>query len=458
MFIILDAIVNFCYSQKNNLELNAETFLSSSDSFWSQKRYTESINFTIKSIHIADSCNQLDLKNKGQYKLSERYFYLAKFKESYTQLQQAHLLNDSLSKIKYTNSLAKIEDCFAKEKIKMQTDLETIGTKQKQLTEEKKKIEFNYLLIFSGILFLLFLTLLFSLVKNRNTKRIILKLKREAEKNQLIVENKNTQIQIKEKEILHSINYLQRIQSAHLNSALLLSKNSTEYFILHEPREIISGDFYWATEIRKLRPGKMFSEKGSIESKGINEKSDFIVVCGNCDGHRISGAILSLLTINKLNETINEKKINKPGLILDNLQKEISQTLSPINENDFKGIDCTLLRFDFETKTLHYSAANNSFYLLRNGKINICPADKITLGKYMPEGPAFASYSFGLEKGDLIYLFTENVRNQFEFNNLENILITNHQKSLEEQKNILKIAHSNLTGNSIDILIAGIRI
>lgn len=51
----------------------------------------------------------------------------------------------------------------------------------------------------------------------------------------------------------------------------------------------------------------MFSEKGSIESKGINEKSDFIVVCGNCDGHRISGAILSLLTINKLNETINEK-------------------------------------------------------------------------------------------------------------------------------------------------------
>lgn len=152
------------------------------------------------------------------------------------------------------------------------------------------------------------------------------------------------------------------------------------------------------------------------------------------------------------------KKINKPGLILDNLQKEISQTLSPINENDFKGIDCTLLRFDFETKTLHYSAANNSFYLLRNGKINICPADKITLGKYMPEGPAFASYSFGLEKGDLIYLFTENVRNQFEFNNLENILITNHQKSLEEQKNILKIAHSNLTGNSIDILIAGIRI
>ena len=55
-------------------------------------------------------------------------------------------------------------------------------------------------------------------------------------------------IESKQKEIVDSINYAKRIQYALLANDKLLNENLKSHFILFKPKDIVSGDFYWATE------------------------------------------------------------------------------------------------------------------------------------------------------------------------------------------------------------------
>lgn len=248
-----------------------------------------------------------------------------------------------------------------------------------------------------------------------------------------IINKQKVVVEEKQKEIIDSINYAKRIQKALLAGDFLLNQNLPEYFVLYKLKDIVAGDFYWASRTT----------------------DGFIYVTGDCTGHGVPGAFMSLLNISKLSETINEKGITRPDLILNNVRKEIIQSLNPEGADDESkdGMDCVLIKLNLSALELEYAAANNSFYIVRKNEVLVCKPDKMPVGKLTDEheSKSFTYNKIKLEKGDYVYTFTDGFADQFggpdgkkfKYKKLEKLLLDNHMLPAAEQKQRLDEAFEN---------------
>jgi serine phosphatase RsbU (regulator of sigma subunit) len=227
-----------------------------------------------------------------------------------------------------------------------------------------------------------------------------------------------------------------------------------KFFILYKPKDIVSGDFYFA-----------------LSHKHAQSSSERFYLCtADCTGHGVPGAFMSMLNISYLNESIIEKGISKPNLILDHIRNSIINSLNPegSTEEAKDGMDCVLCSFDFENDHLDYAAANNSFYIIREGNIIQCPADKMPVGMHSEMKP-FTLRSLDLQKGDVVYTFTDGLADQFggpkgkkfKYKQLEEILLRIHKLPMEEQKIHLDRSFEDWKGQLEqidDVLVIGVRI
>jgi serine phosphatase RsbU (regulator of sigma subunit) len=235
----------------------------------------------------------------------------------------------------------------------------------------------------------------------------------ELEEQKKIIEEKN-------KEIVDSITYARRIQYALLAHENVLKRNLPGHFVLFRPKDIVSGDFYWASE-----------------------KNDrfYLAVCDST-GHGVPGAFMSLLNISYLNEAINEG-INEPNAIFDHVRNRLIEDISQDGGQD--GMDAILLAIDRKSGNIHCAAANNALVIVRNGHIIHYPADKMPIGKG-ENLKAFNLLKLEVSKGDMVYLYTDGFADQFggprgkkfKYRHLEEWLVSVAPLPLKEQKEILE--------------------
>ncbi len=227
------------------------------------------------------------------------------------------------------------------------------------------------------------------------------------------------------------------------------------FFILYKPKDIVSGDFYYA-----------LSHKHQGSKKEI-----FYMSAADCTGHGVPGALMSMMAVSKLNESIIEKNLIAPNEILDNVRKGIIASLNPegSEEESKDGMDCVLCAFDFEDMKLDFAAANNPLWLVRDGKVTEYTPDKMPVGKSPKEDEPYTLKSIDLVKGDIIYIFTDGYADQFggekgkkfKYKQLQELLISNSHLPMQEQKQILANTIEKWMGNLEqvdDILVIGIKI
>jgi len=227
------------------------------------------------------------------------------------------------------------------------------------------------------------------------------------------------------------------------------------FFIVYKPKDIVSGDFYYALSHKHL---------GS-------KKEIFYMSAADCTGHGVPGALMSMMAVSKLNESIIEKNLIAPNDILDNVRKGIIASLNPegSEEESKDGMDCVLCAFDFEEMKLDFAAANNPLWLIRDGAVIEFKPDKMPVGKSPKENEPYTLQSIQLQKGDTIYIFTDGYADQFggekgkkfKYKQLQDLLLKNCNKSMEEQKQLLSATIENWMGNLEqvdDILVIGIKI
>ena len=255
-------------------------------------------------------------------------------------------------------------------------------------------------------------------------------------------------IEEKQKEILDSINYAKRIQFSLLASDTLLSNNFPEHFVLFKPKDVVSGDFYWATPT----------------------PDGFVFITADCTGHGVPGAFMSLLNISKLSQVINENKITRPDLILNNIRTEIIKALNAEGSEESKdGMDAVLCKLDVKNLKLQYAAANNAFYIIRDGNLLTCKADKMPVGKGHDDSIAFTFNEIELKKGDIIYTFTDGYADQFggpkgkkfKYKQLEDTLMTLCLLPMHEQSAILNQKFEDWKAGLDqvdDVLIIGVKV
>ena len=257
------------------------------------------------------------------------------------------------------------------------------------------------------------------------------------------------QLKEKNKDITDSFHYAQRIQKALMASNHLLNKKLPSYFVMYMPKDIVSGDFYWA------------------------EESDgrFLLAICDCTGHGVPGAFMSLLNITKLNETVREKKITRPDLVFNQVREDIIKALNPegTQEEGRDGMDASFCSFDFDNLRLEYACANNPVWVLRNDTLIESRFDKMPVGMYGGPKTDFTLHSLDLQKGDTIYLFTDGYADQFggpkgkkfKYAQLKETILSIHKSPLKEQQQILHKVIESWKGKLDqvdDILVVGIRI
>ena len=297
-----------------------------------------------------------------------------------------------------------------------------------------------------------------SLRTTRKQKDIIELQKHEVEKQKTLVEIQKHEIEEKHKEITDSINYAERIQRSFLASDELLNTHLQDYFVLFQPKDVVSGDFYWAE--------KFVSLSGS---------DNFIMVTADSTGHGVPGAIMSLLNITSLELAIKDG-FTEPYDILNATRKTIIERLKKDGsaEGGKDGMDCSLLMFDFKHLVLKIAAANNSVWIVRNSGteaievLEIKP-DKMPVGKHDRQGTSFTQQEVQLQSGDVVYTLTDGFPDQFggekgkKFmsKNLRELLASHSHLPMSQQKELLEKTFSNWVGNLEqidDVTIIGVRI
>ncbi|MGB0882201.1 MAG: PP2C family protein-serine/threonine phosphatase [Vicingaceae bacterium] len=244
---------------------------------------------------------------------------------------------------------------------------------------------------------------------------LFVSIRRKKKDNQTILLQKMA-VEEQHKEITDSINYAQKIQTALLTTADVWGKISSENFVFFKPRDVVSGDFFWAHH---------------------DEETNISVWCvSDCTGHGVPGAFMSMLGIGFLNEIVIENNVIKPDLILNELRAKIINSLGQNNDSSQQkdGMDIALCVWDKNKDTLEYAGANNALYILRNIEhlteeqknhrktlvdkkqekaIVEYKADKQPVGAYVGELNPFTSTKITLFEGDTLISFTDGFPDQF---------------------------------------------
>ncbi|MCL4857473.1 MAG: SpoIIE family protein phosphatase, partial [Flavobacteriales bacterium] len=256
-------------------------------------------------------------------------------------------------------------------------------------------------------------------------------------------------IEEKHKEITDSINYAERIQRSFLATKDMLDNNLKDYFVFFRPKDVVSGDFYWAAELNN---------------------GNFAFTCADSTGHGVPGAIMSILNISSLEKSV--EKDTEPHQILNTTRRIIIDRLkkdgSPEGGKD--GMDCSLLVLNKEKSQLTFASANNPVFIVRavhpnppegrESQHSIHPnnegfegsssspsgrlggaelleykPDKMPVGKHEKEQEPFTLHTLQLQKGDVIYTLTDGFADQFGGDKGKKYMIKNFKELL------LNIAH-----------------
>ena len=293
------------------------------------------------------------------------------------------------------------------------------------------------------------------LIKVRSALNLVQKIKEirhqkgELEKKHQEVVAQRDKIMQQQKDILDDIQYSKRIQRAILPTDSDMKKLFPQHFILNMPRNIVSGDFYWI---------------GELEGRHI-------IAVGDCTGHGISGAFMTMAGTAFLNEIINSKTIKNASEILFELRILVMKLLKQKGEEGeaADGMDVSLIILDKGEKTLQFAGANNPLYRIRNSELEVLKGDRMPIGIHMNFDKPFTDYQLNIQSGDMIYLFTDGYADQFggpnnkkfRYKQFQELLLKINNRPLKEQNEELHRTITTWKGNCDqvdDILILGFRI
>jgi serine phosphatase RsbU (regulator of sigma subunit) len=450
----------------DNKEKLAVTYINLTEAYYGLAKDAEAEKYVTKAMELAQDQKLADFIEYC-YKL-RGYIYKAegKYEKAAAELVSYIEMHDTLISRQNGRLVSEMEEKYQNDK--KQKEIELLN-KDKALKEEgiKKQKQFSIFIGVVAVLLAITGIAIFIGLRQKHRDNLIL-----SEKNGIIQEQKAV-VEEKNKEITDSITYARRIQYALLANERTMKNNLPPHFVLFKPKDIVSGDFYWAASVGRGEVGsaEMLSDlKGSKEQETGNEELFYLAVCDST-GHGVPGAFMSLLNIGFLSEAVKEKNIPEPNKVFDYVRSRLISTISAEGQKD--GFDGILLCIeksekDKSKRRITYSAAYNSPVLISDGKIIELETDKMPVG-YGEKKDGFTLFTVDAKPGDSLYLFTDGFADQFGgpkgkkflYRKLNELLLNISGFDPEKQKEELQRAFYDWKGKLEqvdDVCIVGIRL
>ncbi len=285
-------------------------------------------------------------------------------------------------------------------------------------------------------------------VKERTAEVVAQKEEIEAQKDEL--ESQRDKLAEQQKHIMDSILYAKRLQYAILPTDDFVKELFPESFILFHPKDIVSGDIYW------------FYKQGN--------KRFFSAI--DCTGHGVPGALVSMVGHNWLDYALKDLKLDRPVDILEALNSGVTTTFKERDEDNAvkDGMDIALCCVDYTTMKLEFAGAYNPALIIRNGELIQLKGDKCPIGAFSRRAAAgYTHQEMDVQKGDMIYVFSDGYTDQFGGDNSRKFLMSNfrkllmdvHQLPVNEQKDKMEevlFDWMKYESQLDDILVIGIRV
>ena len=257
-----------------------------------------------------------------------------------------------------------------------------------------------------------------------------------------IIEQKNTHI-------TDSISYAKRIQEAALTSHQYMDKHLKDYFVLYQPKDIVSGDFYWVYQL---------------------DNGNTMVAVADCTGHGVPGGFMSMLGVAFLNEIIIENGTTHVDKVLDTMRYQIINALHQDQENvkAMDGLDITLLHFNPKTRMLDFAGAGHKLYITGEVGCKEIRGDFHPVGYYYGKELPYSKKEIALEPDETVYLTSDGFsdqfggadRKKFGYKAFHELLTSIHKKPMDKQRSTVSQALADWKGDLDqidDILVMGVR-
>jgi serine phosphatase RsbU (regulator of sigma subunit) len=407
-----------------------------------RKEYKKSLEWSKKATPIS-SAGFHSYDNSLYMVLYQAYDSIKDFKDAFIYSEKYHAFVDSIAKLNKASDIKQMVQKQEEEKretLRVSEEKVRTGLHEAEL---KRQHLFRNLAILILILVSVASIFVFrSYLGKRKANETLSKQRDEIQIQKHIVDEKN-------REIVDSIQYAKRIQSVLLPSEKDMDAALPNNFVLFQPKDIVSGDFYW-----------------------LSHREDCVLLAiADCTGHGVPGAFMSMLGTALLNEIVNEKKVHEPADILDLLRIKIIEALKQKGESgeNQDGMDICMLKMDKRFTKVTYAGANNSIYIFRDKVLTEYKADKQPIG--ITGGPVrqFTQHDISVLPGDIIYAFTDGFADQFggpkgkkfKYKQLEEQLLAISSNEMSAQRQQLFSSFQNWKGNLEqvdDVTVIGIRV
>jgi serine phosphatase RsbU (regulator of sigma subunit) len=378
-----------------------------------QKNFASAISYIDSSIYIAREIKDFADLHEAYSTLSEIYSEKKNHQKALECFRLSSAAKDSFLQQTREKEFAEMSTKYETEKkekenitLRKQHEIELAVAAEK----EKKLNVITYAIAFGLIIVLLFSFILSSRLKiTRQQKRII--------------ESQKQVVDEKQKEILDSIHYAQRIQNAILAKEEDIKKYFPESFLFYKPKDIVAGDFYFFD----------------------TTETHVFYAAADCTGHGVPGALVSVVCANALSRCVKEFELCEPGKILDKARELVLDTFKKSGQDVKDGMDISLFVKEIKTGQYKWAGANNPLWILKNKngstELNQITANKQPIG--LSENPQpFTTHDLNLSKGDSVFLFTDGLPDQFggpknkkyKYKRLQEKLTESNSLGLAEQK------------------------
>ena len=449
----------------------ANSFINLGSAYFQTGNTALAIDYGIKGLALSNEIKSLEFIKEANKSLSEAYQKTNQHQKALEYYKAFIVARDSLFNEENTKKLVQSELKFDYEKKEQATKLEQEKKDAIALEEQEKQKIIRNSFMGGFALLLLLSVVIFKSYRNKKKANELISLQKKE------VENQKHIIEEKQKDILDSIHYAKRIQDALLKEEQHESNHLPEHFVLFKPKDIISGDFYWALE----KQGHLY------------------LAAADCNGHGVPGAMMSMLGIAFLNEITGIEHLLSPAEILNRLRDKVVKELGSSGQTK-DGMDISLCKINLKTTELEWAGANNPLWIIKTAPPSLpvgeeyhhksetqnfvdnssspsgrlggaslieIKADKQPIG-YSDVYKPFTNHTF-TDKDCIYYLFTDGYADQFGGSNgkkfkykpLQEKLISLSGATLDVQKNELNTIFDEWKGDLEqvdDVCVIGVRI
>jgi serine phosphatase RsbU (regulator of sigma subunit) len=257
------------------------------------------------------------------------------------------------------------------------------------------------------------------------------------------------ELEAKSCEMEESIRYAGSLQQSILPNERIFQNAFMDAFVLFQPKDIVSGDFYWIYQ----------------------HNDDVYFAVGDCTGHGVPGALVNIAGNTILRQIIRLEGVSDPALIMRLLDNELTnlfnENLTVGNRCD--GMDIVFCKFNLRSRKGSFCGAGRPLILIREGELVEFKKGPDAIGYSSFGEKTFETIHFALNEGDQFYLFTDGYTDQFGGENVKkfnrqrfrNLLLSLTDMPMNKQKNELSFSFDNWKGQQEqvdDICVIGVRI